>query len=93
MGRAFPSKNKEIRQILLQSTFECPDQYAAVRIGFVDHIKVRPKNDNDRYEIARMPDTNMVEGFQKNGDLNWKVEPSRILKSYLRDSLEIDYHP
>jgi len=64
----FPSKDKEIRQVLLNLTFECPSNMRCADWDYVDHIKVRPKNDTVSYEIARMLTPYGVD-FRKTGDL------------------------
>ncbi|MDX1769002.1 MAG: hypothetical protein R3294_13180, partial [Arenibacter troitsensis] len=46
----FPPQSKEIRQIVLNLTFECPDNMRCADWDYVDHIKVRQKNDTTNYE-------------------------------------------
>src|SRR5690606_17612165 len=50
----FPAKNREIRQIILNLRFECPDDMRCADWDYIDHIKIKPKNDTVSYEIARM---------------------------------------
>ncbi|MCM4150465.1 peptide-N-glycosidase [Arenibacter sp. N53] len=85
----FPSKDKEIRQIVLNLTFECPDNMRCADWDYVDHIKVRPKNDTVSYEIARML-TPYGGRFQEDWRFDWNVDISDF-SPILRDSLEVDY--
>ncbi len=85
----FPSKDKEIRQIWLNLTFECPDNMRCADWDYVDHIKVRPKNDTISYEIARML-TPYGGRFQEDWRFDWKVDITDF-SPILRDSLEVDY--
>ncbi|MCK0133206.1 peptide-N-glycosidase F-related protein [Arenibacter sp. S6351L] len=85
----FPPQNKEIRQIFLNLTFECPDNMRCADWDYVDHIKVRQKNDSVNYEIARML-TPYGGRFQEDWRFDWKVDISDF-SPILRDSLEVDY--
>ncbi len=85
----FPQKSEEIRQIFLNLTFECPDNMRCADWDYVDHIKVRQKNDTINYEIARML-TPYGGRFQKDWRFDWKVDITDF-SPILRDSLEVDY--
>ncbi|SHI65006.1 Peptide-N-glycosidase F, C terminal [Arenibacter nanhaiticus] len=85
----FPKKDKEIRQIILNLTFECPDNMRCADWDYVDHIKVRPKNDSTSYEIARML-TPYGGRFQEDWRFDWKVDITDF-SPILRDSLVVDY--
>ena len=85
----FPSKDKEIRQVMLNLTFECPNNMRCADWDYVDHIKVRPKNDTVSYEIARML-TPYGGRFQQDWQFDWKVDITDF-SPILRDSLEVDY--
>ena len=85
----FPSKDKEIRQVMLNLTFECPNNMRCADWDYVDHIKVRPKNDTVSYEIARML-TPYGGRFQEDWQFDWKVDITDF-SPILRDSLEVDY--
>jgi hypothetical protein len=56
---------------------------------YVDHIKVRQKNDTVDYEIARML-TPYGGRFQEDWRFDWKVDITDF-SPILRDSLEVDY--
>ncbi|SNY94879.1 peptide-N-glycosidase F-related protein [Flagellimonas pacifica] len=87
----FPSRDKSIRQIKLLLTFECPDKdgMRCADWDYVDHIKARPKNGNETYEIARML-TPYGGFFQKDWIFKWEVDVTDF-SSILRDEIEIDY--
>ena len=85
----FPSKDKEIRQVMLNLTFECPNNMRCADWDYVDPIKVRPKNDTVSYEIARML-TPYGGRFQEDWRFDWKVDITDF-SPILRDSLEVDY--
>ncbi|NNG10577.1 MAG: peptide-N-glycosidase [Arenibacter sp.] len=85
----FPSKDRDIRQIILNLTFECPDKMRCADWDYVDHIKVRQKNDSVSYEIARML-TPYGGRFQEDWRFDWKVDITDF-SPILRDSLEVDY--
>ncbi len=85
----FPGKEKEIRQIMLNLRFECPDGMRCADWDYVDHIKVMPKNDSTTYEIARML-TPYGGRFQKDWSFNWKVDITDF-SPILRDSVVVDY--
>src|SRR5690606_27900363 len=85
----FPQKSEEIRQIFLNLTIECPDNMRCADWDYVDHIKVRQKNDTINYEIARML-TPYGGRFQKDWRFDWKVDITDF-SPILRDSLEVDY--
>ncbi|MFS4455410.1 peptide-N-glycosidase F-related protein [Maribacter sp. 2304DJ31-5] len=85
----FPAKGKEVRQILLNLTFECPDGIRCADWDYVDHIKARPKNGTTIYEVARML-TPYGGRFQKDWKFQWQVDVTDF-STILRDSVEIDY--
>lgn len=85
----FPKKEKEVRQIVLNLTFECPDGMRCADWDYVDHIIVRPKNDTTSYEIARML-TPYGGRFQDDWKFQWKVDLTDF-SPILRDSVEVDY--
>lgn len=85
----FPGKDKKIRRIILNLTFECPDKMRCADWDYVDHIKARSKNDSTVYEIARML-TPYGGRFQKDWHFKWQVDVTDFSK-ILRDEVEIDY--
>ena len=85
----FPEKNKKIRNITLNLTFECPDKMRCADWDYVDHIKARSKKDSTVYEIARML-TPYGGRFQSDWKFQWKVDITDF-SQILRDSVEIDY--
>ena len=85
----FPGKEREIRQIMLNLKFECPDGMRCADWDYVDHIKVQPKNDSISYEIARML-TPYGGRFQEDWGFNWKVDLTDF-SPILRDSVVVDY--
>lgn len=85
----FPKKDKEIRSIILNLTFECPDKMRCADWDYVDHIKARSKKDSTVYEIARML-TPYGGRFQSDWKFHWKVDVTDF-SQILRDDVEIDY--
>ncbi len=85
----FPDKEKNIRSIILNLTFECPDKMRCADWDYVDHIKARSKNDSTVYEIARML-TPYGGRFQKDWRFEWKVDVTDF-SEVLRGDVEIDY--
>ncbi len=85
----FPGKEKKIRSIILNLTFECPDKMRCADWDYVDHIKARSKNDSTVYEIARML-TPYGGRFQKDWRFEWRVDVTDF-SQILRDEVEIDY--
>jgi len=85
----FPSREKEIRQIVLNLRFECPDGMRCADWDYLDHIRVRPKNDTISYEIARML-TPYGGRLPKDWQFDWEVDVTDF-RSILRDSLIVDY--
>lgn len=85
----FPGKEKDIRSIILNLTFECPDKMRCADWDYVDHIKARSKNDSTVYEIARML-TPYGGRFQKDWRFEWRVDVTDF-SQILRDDVEIDY--
>ncbi|GAA3567050.1 peptide-N-glycosidase F-related protein [Snuella lapsa] len=85
----FPEKSKEIRSIILNLKFECPDKMRCADWDYVDHIKARQKNDSTVYEIARML-TPYGGFFQKDWGFEWRVDVTDF-SLVLRDDVEIDY--
>ena len=85
----FPGKEKKIRSIILNLTFECPDKMRCADWDYVDHIKARSKNDSTVYEIARML-TPYGGRFQNDWRFEWQVDVTDF-SQILRDDVEIDY--
>ena len=85
----FPDKEKKIRSIILNLTFECPDKMRCADWDYVDHIKARSKNDSTVYEIARML-TPYGGRFQNDWRFEWRVDVTDF-SQLLRDEVEIDY--
>ncbi|ETN94775.1 hypothetical protein P278_27180 [Zhouia amylolytica AD3] len=87
----FPSSDKDIRQIKLLLTFECPDKdkMRCADWDYVDHINVIPKNDTTTYEIARML-TPYGGRFQKDWIFKWEVDVTDF-SEILRDEVVVDY--
>ena len=85
----FPGKEKSIRSIILNLTFECPDKMRCADWDYVDHIKARSKKDSTVYEIARML-TPYGGRFQNDWRFEWKVDVTDF-SQILRDEVEIDY--
>ncbi len=85
----FPEKSKKIRSIMLNLTFECPDNMRCADWDYVDHIKARSKKDSTVYEIARML-TPYGGRLQSDWRFNWRVDVTDF-SQVLRDSVEIDY--
>ena len=85
----FPDKEKKIRSIILNLTFECPDSMRCADWDYVDHIKARSEKDSTVYEIARML-TPYGGQFQKDWHYEWKVDVTDF-SQILRENVEIDY--
>jgi len=85
----FPDKSKKIRSIILNLTFECPDNMRCADWDYVDRIKARSKKDSTVYEIARML-TPYGGRFQSDWRFNWKVDVTDF-SQILREDVEIDY--
>lgn len=85
----FPRKEDEVRQIMLHLRFQCPDGMRCADWDYVDHIKIRPKNDSITYEIARML-TPYGGRFQDDWSFDWKVDITDF-SPILRDSVVVDY--
>ncbi|WP_242203196.1 peptide-N-glycosidase F-related protein [Aestuariivivens insulae] len=85
----FPQKPKDIRSIILNLKFQCPDSMRCADWDYVDHIKARQKNDSTIYEIARML-TPYGGFFQKDWGFEWRVDVTDF-SLILRDEVEIDY--
>ena len=85
----FPKKTKDIRSIILNLKFQCPDSIRCADWDYVDHIRARQKNDSTVYEIARML-TPYGGFFQKDWGFEWQVDVTDF-SLILRDEVEIDY--
>ena len=85
----FPKKEKKVRQVLLNLTFECPDTMRCADWDYVDHIILRPKNDTITYEVARML-TPYGGRFQKDWNFEWEVDITDF-RTIMRDSVEVNY--
>ncbi|MEC3906177.1 peptide-N-glycosidase F-related protein [Tamlana sp. 2201CG12-4] len=86
---AFPEKTANIRSIILNLKFQCPDSMRCADWDYLDYIKARPKNDSTVYEIARML-TPYGGFFQKDWGFEWRVDITDF-SLILRDDVEIDY--
>lgn len=85
----FPDTAKDIRSIVLNLKFQCPDSMRCADWDYVDHIRARQKNDSTVYEIARML-TPYGGFFQKDWGFEWRVDVTDF-SLILRDEVEIDY--
>ncbi|UNY99895.1 hypothetical protein MQE36_05980 [Zhouia spongiae] len=87
----FPSKDKDIRQIKLILTFECPekDSMRCADWDYVDHINVIPENSDTKYEVARML-TPYGGRFQKDWIFQWEVDVTDF-SEILRNEVVVDY--
>lgn len=85
----FPAKNRQIRQIILNLRFECPDGMRCADWDYIDHIKIKPKNDTVSYEIARML-TPYGGRLPQDWRFDWEVDVTDF-SSILRDSVIVDY--
>jgi len=85
----FPVKTKEIRSIILNLTFECPDKMRCADWDYVDHIKAQSADGGEVYEIARML-TPYGGRFQDDWLFKWKVDVTDF-SQILRDDVVIDY--
>ena len=85
----FPAKNKEIRRIILNLTFECPDKMRCADWDYVDHIKAQSVHGGEVYEIARML-TPYGGRFQNDWMFQWNVDVTDF-SQILRDQVVIDY--
>ena len=85
----FPSKTKEIRSIILNLTFECPDKMRCADWDYVDHIKAQSADGGEVYEIARML-TPYGGRFQDDWLFQWKVDVTDF-SQILRNDVVIDY--
>ena len=85
----FPSKDKEVRQIFLNLTFECPDKKRCADWDYVDRILITPKNDSITYEVARML-TPYGGRFQEDWRFQWRLDVTDF-SQVLRDSVAVNY--
>ncbi len=86
---AFPDKAKSVRRIMLNIKFECPDSLRCGSWDYVDHVRVRQKNDSTTYEIARLL-TPYGGFFTQDWSYNWQVDITDF-SAILRDTIEVDY--
>ena len=85
----FPEKTREIRSIILNLTFECPDKMRCADWDYVDHIKAQSVNGGEVFEIARML-TPYGGRFQDDWMFKWTVDVTDF-SQVLRDEVVIDY--
>jgi hypothetical protein len=89
----FPSKETQIRKIILTVTFQKPDSLKCGEWDYVDNVFLRRtggKNQTSKdFEIARLI-TPYGWFFEKGWKFSWDVDVTDF-SLFLRDSVEIDY--
>ncbi|WP_053970895.1 peptide-N-glycosidase F-related protein [Mangrovimonas sp. ST2L15] len=85
----FPSKKRDIRSIILNLTFECPDSINCAHWDYADKINIRSKKDTTVYEIARML-TPYGAFYQKDWSFKWQLDVTDF-SMLLRDDIEVEY--
>jgi hypothetical protein len=86
---AFPSAATEVRQVLLNVTFGCPDSLRCADWDYLDRILVHRIGTADTFEVARML-TPYGGGFSKQWHYTWSTDLTD-LRSLLQDSCTVIY--
>ena len=89
----FPSKNKEIRRIVMNVSLAHPDSIAIAHWDYMDRINILrtggAKGKSIGYEIGRML-TPYGSNFKKDWSFTWSADVTDFA-SFLQDSVEIEY--
>jgi len=89
----FPSKDKEVRRVIMNVTLAHPKDRAIAHWDYMDRIKIlRGGGIKGRildYEIGRML-TPYGSNFKEDWSFTWKVDVTDF-ETFLRDSVEIEY--
>lgn len=86
---AFPSAETEVRQVLLNVTFGCPDTMRCADWDYLDRILVHRIGTADTLEVARML-TPYGGGFSNDWHFTWTTDLTG-LRSLLRDPCAVIY--